>query len=661
MKPQRDSAAATCATTTLRPLLLFAFHLLPFACGAAARRRAALRAAYNARRMCGIYGMVTSGGGVLRHPDVLEAMGAALRHRGPDGSEAFRRSHALIGTERLRIIDLHARGDQPFASPDDQVWLECNGEIYNAEEIRSRYSDFPYRSKSDVETILPLYLHRGAEAVAMLDGMFGLAIWDNRTRTLLLARDRAGEKPLFYARIGGEVIFASELQCLLQYPEVGRELDPVAITEYLRLGYVSEPRTMFSAIRRVPAGTYMTFSDQGEQLVRYWDPAAFVPEPRSASDAVRETQRLIESAVSKQVMSDVPVGVFISGGLDSSILATLASRIIGPDRVHTFSAQFAEESYDESGDAAILAKNMGTRHVPVRSDETTLLEALRQVTQKVAEPVADPAILPTFLLARAAREHVKVILSGEGADELFGGYPTYLGHKIAPKYDALPAFARGAFRGAVGALPSSGKKVTIEYLLKRFVANAERPWIERHLRWFGTGLPNEAQATPRELLLPDAGRHSDPLAGAMLLDYRSYLRDNLLVKVDRATMLSSVEARAPFLDRDVTAFALSLPTDLRVRRLTTKWVLKKAAQKWLPRDVIYRRKRGLSVPVASWINHGLRTETDRLLDEQRLRAQGIVSAPFVRNLLDEHRVNRANHAKPLWAVIMLQYWLDRWT
>lgn len=610
--------------------------------------------------MCGIYGMVTSGA-LLRHPDVLEAMGAALRHRGPDGSAAFRSDRALIGTERLRIIDLHARGDQPFASPEESVWLECNGEIYNAEEIRARYADFPYRSKSDVETILPLYLDRGTDAVAMLDGMFGLAIWDNRTRTLLLARDRAGEKPLFYAHIDDEVIFASELQCLLQYPGLGRELDPVAITEYLRLGYVSEPRTMFSAIRRVPAGAYMTFSEQGQKVIRYWDPAAFTPEPHDAADAVRETQHLIETAVSKQVMSDVPVGVFISGGLDSSILAMLASRIIGPDRVHTFSAQFAEESFDESGDAAILAKQMGTRHVPVRADETTLLAALQQVTRNVAEPVADAAILPTFLLARAAREHVKVILSGEGADELFGGYPTYLGHKVAPKYDALPSFLRGGFRGVIGALPSSGRKVTMEYLLKRFVADAERPWIERHLKWFGTGLPSEVQATPREMLLPDAGPHADPLAGAMLLDYRSYLRDNLLVKVDRATMLSSVEARAPFLDRDVTAFALSLPTDLRVRRLTTKWVLKKAAEKWLPHDVIYRRKRGLSVPIASWINQGLRVETDRLLDEQRLRVQGIVSAPFVRNLLDEHRAGHANHAKPLWAVIMLQYWLERWT
>jgi asparagine synthase (glutamine-hydrolysing) len=611
--------------------------------------------------MCGIYGMVSSGA-ALRYPEVLDRLGEALRHRGPDGHAELTNTHAVIGTERLRIIDLHERADQPFDSPDSQVWLECNGEIYNAAEIRARFPEYPYRSHSDVETILPLYLERGAEAIPMLDGMFGLAIWDNRSRTLLLARDRAGEKPLFYARVGPEVVFASELQCLLQHPDVSRQLDEVAVNEYLKLGYVPEPRTMFRAIRRVPAGTYIRFAAEREE-VRYWDPGAFTIEPRDPRDAVLELQKLIEDAVTKQVMSDVPVGVFISGGMDSSILAALASKAIGVEKVHTFSAQFAEESYDESGDAALVARQMRTKHVPVRTDETTLLDALQHVTSSVAEPIADPAILPTFLLARTAREHVKVILSGEGADELFGGYPTYLGHKVAPVYDALPSPLRAAARRLVNAIPSSGKKVTVEYLLKRFVSDAERPWIERHLAWFGTGLsaqvyPRAGQELPE---LPDAGPYAkDPLAGAMLLDYRSYLRDNLLVKVDRATMLSSVEARAPFLDRFVTAFALSLPANLRVRRFTTKWVLKKAAEKWIPHDVIYRRKRGLSVPIATWLNHGLRGEVDRLLAPDRLRAEGLVNEQYVSNLLTEHRSGRANHAKPLWALVMLEYWMDRW-
>jgi len=605
--------------------------------------------------------MISEGGTALRFPDAAVQMGNALEHRGPDGHARLTSPHAVIGTARLRIIDLHERADQPFAAPGSQVWLECNGEIYNAPSIRAQFPDYPFRSNSDVESILPLYLERGTDAIAMLDGMFGLAIWDNRTRTLILARDRAGEKPLFYTRVGREIVFASELQCILKHPEISKELDPIAVAEYLRLGYVPEPRTMFRAIRRVEAGTFIRFGEIGQQTVRYWDPASFVIEPRSPRDAVAELQRLFENAVTKQVMSDVPVGVFISGGLDSSLLATLASRAIGVDKVHTFSAQFAEASYDESEDAAKLARWMRTTHIPVRTDEETLLEALQHVTNGVAEPIADAAVLPTFLLAREARKHVKVILSGEGADELFGGYPTYLGHKLAPKYDALPAFLRNAVRGGIAKLPSSGKKVTLEFLLKRFVSDAEKPWVERHLSWFGTGLPADVALTNELPELPSAGPYpNDPLLGAMLLDYRGYLRDNLLVKVDRATMLSSVEARAPYLDHYLTSFALSLPAQLRVRRFETKWVLKKAAEKWLPKSVIYRRKRGLSVPTASWINHGLRAEVDRLLAPDRLRADGLMNERRVTSLLDEHRSGRANHAKALWAIVMLQYWVEKW-
>ena len=611
--------------------------------------------------MCGIYGMVSDSGAALRFPAVLDFMGEALRHRGPDGHAVLRDASGAIGTERLRIIDLHERADQPFSDPQEQIWLECNGEIYNSHQIRERYRDYPYRSHSDVETIIPLYLDLGVDAIATLDGMFGLAIRDNRTGTLILARDRAGEKPLFYSRAGHEVVFASELQSVLQHPSVSRDLDPVAIAEYLKLGYVPEPRTMFAAVKRVPAGAFICFNGS-EELVRYWKPETFETVARRADDAIVELQQLIEGAVEKQVMSDVPVGVFVSGGLDSSILAALASKTIGVDKVHTFSAKFAEQSYDESGDAARVAVRMRTRYVPVPTDEQTLLEALQRVTQTIAEPIADPAILPTFLLARTARNYVKVILSGEGADELFGGYPTYIGHKVAPMYDALPSALRRAVKGAVMRLPSSGKKVTLEFLLKRFVTDAERPWIERHLSWFGTGLSNDVFAgTPLDLPdMPQAPAGRDALTGAMLVDYRSYLRDNLLVKVDRGTMLSSVEARAPFLDREVSKFALSLAPELRVRRLETKWLLKKAAEKWLPRDIIYRRKRGLSVPIASWINHGLKNEVDRLLAPDRIRARGYLNEPYVSALLAGHRSGKANHARPLWAVIMLQYWMERW-
>src|SRR5437868_903066 len=246
--------------------------------------------------MCGIYGMIAERGAALRYPEVLEWMGEALRHRGPDGHAVFTQPDAVIGTERLRIIDIHERADQPFAAPGMQVWLECNGEIYNAAEIRARYPEYPYRSRSDVETIIPLYLEHGPKAVEQLDGMFGLAVWDHRTRTLLLARDRAGEKPLFYARVGSEILFASELQCILRHPDVSRDLDDIAIAEYLRLGYVPEPRTMFRSIRRVEAGTFVRFTQSGKQVVRYWDPVSFAVRRWPLSDAVAMCRQSMERA-----------------------------------------------------------------------------------------------------------------------------------------------------------------------------------------------------------------------------------------------------------------------------------------------------------------------------------------------------------------------------
>ncbi|HTQ79549.1 MAG TPA: asparagine synthase C-terminal domain-containing protein, partial [Thermoanaerobaculia bacterium] len=349
-----------------------------------------------------------------------------------------------------------------------------------------------------------------------------------------------------------------------------------------------------------------------------------------------------------------------SGGLDSSILAALACRNLGAAQVHTFSARFTARSYDESARAGQVAEWLGTRHTEVSCDEPDLLEAFDAMTDRCAQPLADPALLPVYLLSRAARREVRVVLSGEGADELFGGYPTYLGHHLAPAFLRLPALLRRGLAAGLGRLPSSGRKVTLEYLLKRFLAEAGRPWVERHLHWFGTGLlagrENLCQAA-FEAFFKEAG---DSAETALLLDYRTYLRDNLLVKVDRATMLNSIEARAPVLDREVTAFALALPLDEKIRWLQGKRVLKQAAAAWLPSSILGRRKRGLSVPVADWLNGGLRSEVDRLLEPARLRRQGLLDADRIQSLLSEHRARRANHSRPLWAALVLERFLDHW-
>ncbi len=611
--------------------------------------------------MCGIYGLVAPSRVPLARPELALSMGPLLRHRGPDGSGVLRRPHVVFGAERLRVVDLDPRADQPFAGAEDRIWLACNGEIYNAAQLRRRFADYPFRSRSDVEVIIPLYLARGVEGISDLVGMFAIALWDEAAQTLVLARDRAGEKPLFYARLDGAVAFASEVQPLIQYPGVSRRLDQQALAAFATLGYVPQPRTMFQAVRAVPAGGALVIGPEACRAFTYWDPAAVQPVQRPL-DAQERLRDLLGTAVRRQLAADVPIGVFTSGGVDSSLVAALAADTLGPDRIHAFTARFTAPTYDESPFARSLARFLGTRHTEVTADDAALTEAFDAVTTRIAEPLADPAVLPTLLLARRARESVTVVLGGEGADELFGGYPTYLGHVLAPRFAALPRAVHLGVARAIRALPDSAAKVPLSALLKRFVAGAELPWRERHLAWFGTGLDPGALALPPFMAsdLP-AGRESDPvLAQAMLLDYCTYLRDQLLVKLDRATMQVGLEARSPYLDPDVTQFALSLDPALKASGLATKRLLKRVARARLPSAIVRRRKRGLSVPVAAWIRGGLRPEAKRLLAPERLRRQGVVSDVYVQKLLTDHLSGRANHARPLWTLIVLQRWLERW-
>jgi asparagine synthase (glutamine-hydrolysing) len=608
--------------------------------------------------MCGLYGMV-SFNGRLRWPEFRNSMSTRLRHRGPDDAACRTEERALLGVERLRITDPRPEAAQPFTTPDGGTWMACNGAVYNVADLRQRYAAWPYRSRSDVEPILPLYLDAGLDAFSALDGMFAIVIWDARRQRLVLARDRAGEKPLFWCRREGEIWFASEVQALLG---IGRPtLDRIALADYVRLGYTRAPRTMFEGVSKVPAGTALVFESTTPRAYPYWRPEAIQVSDLTADAAEAELDRLLPAAVEKQLVADVPVGVLTSGGLDSALIAVLAGRATKPRPVHTFTIGFSDPGYDERSPAATLAGLLGSRHVTALADSYTLQRAFDLVTDRVAEPVADPAILPTYLLAREARRHVGVVLSGEGADELFGGYPTYLGHRITPAYRALPASVRTLIEAVIAALPVSRGKVTPEFLLRRLVAHAHVPLPERHVSWFGTGLPADVLKAPADGTLPfHLPAVGDPLRGAMLFDYLTYLPDDLLTKVDRATMLVSLEARSPYLDRDLTTFALGLPTRFRVRGLQTKWLLKRVAARYLPAGVVERRKRGLSVPTAAWINDGLRATVDRLLGRDRLEQAGLFDAVRVGQLLTDHRAGRANHARALWPLIVFERWRERW-
>src|SRR5881409_2589069 len=591
--------------------------------------------------MCGIFGAVSLQGAPLKYSQCVAAMAAALAHRGPDGEQIVGHERARIGARRLAIMDL-TTGDQPFRSPDGSVWMVCNGEIYNAPELRRECTQagYPFRSTGDIETIVPLYERLGPDAVGRLDGMFGLALWDDRLRRLVLARDRAGEKPLFWSQIDGELRFASEIQALLVFSDQPRRVNPVAAE-------------LFAAISKLPPAHLLVADHAGVTLRRYWDAAAAAARS-SRLDGPATLRTALLRAVERELMSDVPVGVFTSGGLDSSLLAAAAARVMAGERIHTYAVRFTEPGYDESPYAEAVTHHIRTSHHVVTADEAALERAFATVTRALAEPVGDPAILPTYLLAEAAREHVKVVLSGEGADELFGGYPTYLGHRAAGLYRRVPLPGRAVLRWLVNRLPTSTGKVTIEFMLKQLVAAAELPMLERHLTWFGALGPDpRALGWATALLEPFP---SDPSLNRLLwLDFLSYLPDNLLVKVDRGTMLASLEARAPYLDRELLELVLPAPATLKVRGLTTKAILKEAARGLVPGDVIRRRKRGLSVPVARWLNTGLAPLADRYLAAPRLYP----AAPTGR-LLAEHRAGIGNNVRKLWPILIAELWAERW-
>jgi len=603
--------------------------------------------------MCGIYGMVARRGVALSRPDAAAAMARALRHRGPDGHERRTWDDALVGVTRLRVMDLDPRADQPFTDPNGALTVACNGEIYNAPELRRRYRDFPYRSASDVEVLLPLLLDRGADGIAELDGMFALAALDRRTGRLVLARDRAGEKPLFRATVGSECWFASEIGALIQTEAVPRALDPGALHAFLRHGWIPEPHTPFASIEKVPAGCIVTVDDQGTAFRRYWDPDA------GPDTDHPDLSALLRAAVARQVRADVPLGVFTSGGLDSSLLAALAGEAVGPGRIRTFAVGFRDRSYDERRYADRLARSLGTTHESVVVEDDQVLESLDALAA-TGEPVGDPAAVPTLVLARAARASVTVVLSGEGADELFGGYPTYIGHRIAPYWGGLPAPVRAGLGGVLRSLPASGRRVPLTFLLSRFARAAHLPWPERHLDWSANGLPLDALgAAAGTVPLPTADPAVDPVVGAMRLDYTGLLRERLLVKNDRATMRVSLEARAPFLDPAVTRAARAAG-GAHVRGIRAKRLLREVAAPLLPHFILRRGKRGLSVPLHRWLTGPLAAAADGLAAPGRLAAAGLVDTTRVAALLDAHRAGRAEHARGLWTLFVMQHWLTYW-
>ena len=610
--------------------------------------------------MCGICGIASTRG--TADPGRLAAMSAPLVHRGPDSGGSFAGGPVGLAARRLAIIDL-ADGDQPIANEDGTVVVVQNGEIYNYRElmVELRRSGHAFRTHSDTEVLVHAYEEWGTGFAERLRGMFAIAIWDARERRLVLARDRYGIKPLYYRVHDGELEFASELRSLAR-----GEIDLEALEAFLAFNCVPAPFSIFQGTRKLLPGHLLVWQSGEARLERYARPAPVqASEVRDEDEAelVEELRARMRDSVRAHLVSDVPVGVLLSGGVDSCLLAALAAEETGYP-LHTFSIGFEERSFDELDDARLVAERYGTVHheLVLRPDAALLLPALADAFD---EPFADSSALPTYLVSQLAVQDVKVALSGEGGDELFGGYYTYAADLLAERVGGLAS----RLAPLVERMPTSTKKASLDYRAKRFVRAAHLPPLERHHGWkeiFSAELREELTGRPSTFDPVDLLRaRFAETEGAELLsrlqdvDLGTYLVDDLLVKTDRASMAHSLEARVPFLDPVVTGFALALPTKHKVRGLQKKVLLRKAAEPLLPKQIAWGKKRGFSIPAAAWLRGELEPFARDTLSADSLRRQGFFRHESVTKLLDEHVTGTQDWSRQLWGLLAFTLWYER--
>ncbi len=624
--------------------------------------------------MCGICGFFQ----LANEADdaTLKRMNDRIVHRGPDDEGFFMEAGVGLAARRLSIIDLDT-GHQPLASSSGRCWIAYNGEVYNFAELRRELEGRgrSFRTRSDTEVVVNLYEEYGLDFVGRLRGMFAVAIYDRFRRRLVLARDPLGKKPLYYSldpRRG--LVFASEIKSILEYPGIPRDIDPEALDFFLTLEYIPAPFSIFRAVRKLPAGHILAFEDGRAEIREYWDvrPGAG---PRSFGRARDEFLGLLEESVRLRMISDVPLGAFLSGGIDSSAVVAFMARV-SSQPVQTFSIGFEEKSYSELPHSRRVAARFGTDH-----HQRVLQADIRELVGKLAgildEPLGDFSNFPTYLVSKTARENVTVALSGDGGDEIFGGYEHYLAQKLARFVDAAPlrplrALASRALRVVP---PSSLKKGTVNRL-KRFSEGLAHPAADRHFRWMlFLGARQKAGFYSPDFLRPEflrplnerepfrsffeRGRRFPGINQDLYLDLKTYLADDIMVKVDRMSMAASLETRAPLLDHRLVEFAFSLPPEWKVRGQTGKWFFKKAMAGILDDETLHRQKEGFSIPIKNWLKAELKEMMLDTLSERKIRAMGYFSAPTVSRWVGEHLANRENHAHRLWALMQFHLWHDR--
>jgi len=621
--------------------------------------------------MCGIAGYIDLwDAGEAREVEersaVLDRMCRIIRHRGPDDQGVMLKPGIALGMRRLSIIDL-AGGHQPISGEDDSVTIVFNGEIYNFLELKPQLEALghTFSTHSDTEAIVHAYEEFGPDCLQHLRGMFAFAIWDERARRLFIARDRAGKKPLYYTTTPkGTFVFGSELKGLLEHPDVVKELDPEALDAYLTLGYVPDPLSIFRGIHKLPPAHFLTFSDGVVSVKQYWDFELSNDQSMSETDCLEELRKLLDESVRLRLISDVPLGAFLSGGIDSSTVVAMMARHMGQP-VKTFSIGFHEDSYNELKYARLTAKKFATDHHEflVTPDICSIVDEL---VWHFDEPFADSSAIPTYMVSKLAREHVTVILSGDGGDELFAGYTRYVVDRKREGFGLLPRPLREhVMRPLSQHLPHATWG-------RNYLHNVSLDPISRYLDSVSvfTSLNRKALYTPEfsnklghanyvsSLFQDLVGKvaSNEPLDRLLYLDSKTYLPGDILTKVDRMSMAVSLEARAPLLDHKLIEFVTKIPASLKLAGLETKYLLKKAVKDLVPSEILNRPKQGFGVPIQEWINQQLRSRLRETLTEPRTRQRGYVDPRYVDVLLDEHERGRRDHSTGLWALFMLELW-----
>jgi len=626
--------------------------------------------------MCGICGFIDRRGVLDAHETVLRLMNDTMVHRGPDDA-GWRVHHGTgIAMRRLSIIDL-AGGHQPMCNEDRAIWVVFNGEIYNFKSVRERLiaRGHTFATRSDTEVIVHAYEEYGDNLCTHLDGMFAFAIHDTQRRRLLIARDRSGKKPLYYYDGPLGFVFGSELKTLLQYPGMPRDVDHVALQQYLLCHFTFTPRSIFSQIKKLPAAHYLVVEDGVVQPPRrYWRYTfANPPEQRSEREWLHLLDDTLHAAVVRRLEADVPLGVFLSGGVDSSLVVAQMCRTRAPETVHTFSITLDDPAYDESKWSRWAARLMRTSHHEFQLSVDGMLDVIDTVLANMDEPMADSSIIPTYTVCKLTREHVKVALAGDAGDEVFGGYPKYFAQRWAAVLQHIPRrLRRWLLEKPLSLLPSPDGSVLLgQGKIAAFFRSVDQHHALRNQLWVSPFTPaqlEELSGAPlgEETLAPIlhyAEEYTGPpdiVTQSMFMDFSTIMHDDFNVKVDRASMLSSLEVREPFLDTAVIELAARMPSHLKVRGMQTKYLLKKLCTRYYPKEFVYRKKWGFGIPLKRWIREALRPRFEQTLSHDAVCTAGLVNPSMVERLLREHLASTANHAAALWNLYVLHAWHARW-